>query len=140
MLELMSYREKGGMNGACANGKRETKIVPMLHFINNQVWKSFFGKPADGLEQSMEDEDEYRILEKSPITNKFISKSYNVNCAAYMAGIIEGILNSSKLFCKVSSHLENNEEDQATTIEEASCTTIYVIKFNKEVTEREKTL
>jgi hypothetical protein len=109
----------------------------MLHFINNQVWKSFFGKQADGLEQSMEDEDEYRILEKQPVTNKFISKSYNVNCAAYMAGIIEGILNSSKLSCTVSSHLEN-EGDSAQTIEEASCTTIYVIKFTKEVTAREK--
>ena len=43
----------------------------MLHFINNQVFKSLFGKPADGLEQSIEDEDEYRILDKTPITNRF---------------------------------------------------------------------
>jgi hypothetical protein len=35
VLELMFYREKGGMNGACSTGKRETKLVNMLHFINN---------------------------------------------------------------------------------------------------------
>ena len=42
-----------------------------MHFINNQVFKALFGKPADGLEQSIEDEDEYRILDKVPITNRF---------------------------------------------------------------------
>lgn len=52
------------MNGACNNGKRETKLVNMLHFINTQVWKALFGKQADGLEQSVEDEDEYRLLDK----------------------------------------------------------------------------
>lgn len=35
VLELMFYREKGGISGACSNGKRETKLVNMLHFINN---------------------------------------------------------------------------------------------------------
>ena len=43
----------------------------MLHLINNQMFKSLFGKSADGLEQSIEDEDEYRILDKTPITNRF---------------------------------------------------------------------
>lgn len=35
VLELSFYREKGGINGACGSGKRETKLVNMLHFINN---------------------------------------------------------------------------------------------------------
>jgi hypothetical protein len=43
----------------------------MLHFINNQVFKALFGKAADGLEQSIEDDDEYRILDKTPLTNRF---------------------------------------------------------------------
>ena len=71
ILELMFFREKGGINGACSQGKRETKIVAMLHFINNQVFKALFGRSADGLEQSIEDEDEYRILDKEPATNRF---------------------------------------------------------------------
>ena len=34
ILELMFYREKG-TSSACNSGKREIKIVNMLHFINN---------------------------------------------------------------------------------------------------------
>ena len=85
----------------------------MLHFINNVVWKALFGKPADGLEQSMEDEDEYRLLDKSPVTNRYTSmgKGSNMNCAAYIAGIIEGILNSAKMYAKVSAHLYGEGED-----------------------------
>ena len=45
----------------------------MLHYINNQVWKTLFNKQADGIEQSEEDQDEYRIIDSSPLTNKYIS-------------------------------------------------------------------
>ena len=115
----------------------------MLHFINNVVWKALFGKPADGLEQSMEDEDEYRLLDKSPVTNKYTSmgKGSNMNCAVYIAGIIEGILNSAKMYAKVSAHLYGEGDDTGiggVQTEEPISTTIYVIKFAKEVTAREK--
>ena len=49
ILELMAYREKGNAS-ACNSAKREIKIVNMLHFINNQIWKCMFGRTADGLE------------------------------------------------------------------------------------------
>lgn len=139
LLELMFYREKGGISGACQNGKRETKIVSMLHFINNVVWKALFGKPADGLEQSIEDEDEYRILDKQPVTNKYTSmgKSGNLNCASYMAGIIEGILVASKMHARVTAHTYGEDEAGKGHSEEAS-STIFVIKFAREVTMREK--
>ena len=163
LLELMFYREKGGINGACQQGKRETKLVPMLHFINNILWKHLFGKPADGLEQSIEDENEYRILDKQPVTNKYTSmgKVTNVNCANYIAGIIEGVLSSAKMYCKVTAHMYGESDDNnagsgaggadgghgghdgsgaghSTGGDEAGSTTIYVIKFNKEVTARDK--
>ena len=70
----MFYREKG-TSAACDAGKREIKIINMLYFINNQIWKTLFGKNADGLEQSVEDSNEYRILERTPITNRFVSIS-----------------------------------------------------------------
>lgn len=115
ILELLFFREKGGSVGACSQGKRETKLVTMLHFINNQVFKSIFGKPADGLEQSMEDDDEYRILDKSPLTNKFANMGgkalSGTNCAAFIAGMIEGMLCSSKFHCKVTAHLYGQEEE-----------------------------
>lgn len=115
----------------------------MLHFINNVIWKALFGKQADGLEQSIEDEDEYRILDKQPVTNKFTSmgKVTNLNCASYVAGIIEGVLNSAKMYAKVTAHLygEGDETQPDGSQHEETSSTIYVIKFAKEVTARERT-
>ena len=31
-------------------GRRETKIENMLHFINNNIWKTLFGRVGDGIE------------------------------------------------------------------------------------------
>lgn len=72
MLELQCYRDKGGSN-TCNSAKRELKIVNMLHYTNNQIWKSLFGRPADGLEKSVDNEDEYWILDRQPITNRYVS-------------------------------------------------------------------
>ena len=38
--------------------KRETRLVNMLQYICNTVWKYLFNKPADNLERSTENEDE----------------------------------------------------------------------------------
>ena len=118
-MELLFFREKGGQSGACSSGKRENRLVNMLHFINNQVFKSLFGKAADGLEQSIEDEDEYRILDKTPITNRFANMgkggaSQHTNCAAFIGGIIEGMLCSAKFTCRVTAHIYGEEDDGAT--------------------------
>lgn len=50
MLELLTWREK--------NAKRETKVLGVLYFIHSVVWKALFGKQADSLEKSTENEDE----------------------------------------------------------------------------------
>ena len=49
-----------------------------------------FGKMADGLQKSTDDEDEYRIIENNPITNRYIPplKNNSVNCASFIGGII----------------------------------------------------
>ena len=65
MLEMVGCRER--------LTKRETKIVNMLQFITNVVWKSLFGKAANNLERSVENKDEYMIYEADPVTNSFIS-------------------------------------------------------------------
>ena len=59
------FREKAMPNSKniCQYGRRETKIVNMLHYINNSIWKTLFGRPADGIEQSIDDDDEYRIID-----------------------------------------------------------------------------
>lgn len=89
-MELYTQREKGG--------RREKTVVDILQFIYSNVWKTLFGKQADGLEKSNEKNDEFYLFEKEPITNKFASvpKTYGqFNCAAFIAGIINGILDAA---------------------------------------------
>lgn len=50
-LELITLRDG-------KSAKRETRIVEILQFIHTQVWKTLFGRPADGLEKSQDSEDE----------------------------------------------------------------------------------
>ena len=75
------------------------------------------------------------------------------NCANFIAGIIEGILLSSKMYCKCSAHFVPEEEEEDPNAQydsqspyilhpkkEKKFTTLYVIKFDPEVTKREKTM
>jgi len=38
--------------------KREHRLIPILQFVHTQVYRYCFGRPADGLERSVEVEDE----------------------------------------------------------------------------------
>jgi hypothetical protein len=84
-------------------------------------------------QQSAEDEDEYRIVEDNPLTNThiFLSQNNPVNCASFFGGIIEGILNSADFRCKVSTYFFEVENKRKT---------YYIIKFDKDVIERDKNM
>jgi trafficking protein particle complex subunit 5 len=123
MLELLSLREK--------SHKREVKIVNMLQLVHNVLWKHLFNKQADGIQRSTDDPYEYRILENNPIVNKYISqKGNNYNCVSFLAGIIEGFLNSAGFKSKVSAYyLDGNSETPGKTF--------YIIKFDKEIVDKD---
>ena len=42
--------------------KREIKFLPALMSIHTQVWRAVFGKPADAIEKSVENDDECMLL------------------------------------------------------------------------------
>jgi hypothetical protein len=55
--------------------KREHRLIPILQFVHTQVYKYCFGKPADGLERSVEGEDECGLFsdpawQSSPTTRR----------------------------------------------------------------------
>ena len=121
-------------NVASLNGRKEKNLVSMLQFLHGSMWKSLFGHVADGLEKATEKEDEYYIYDRDPITNRFIGTSVpkefqHFNCAAFIAGIVNGILDGAEFRAEVSAHFN--------TTAQGITRTVYVIKFEKESTKRE---
>jgi len=127
MIELIGCRDR--------LTKRETRLVSMLQFVSNQIWRHLFNKAADNLEKSMENEDEYMIHENAPITNAFVSVPADMgqlNCAAFLAGIIAGILDSARFNAKVAAYLVDNSD--------GTTKTVFLVKFSAEVMSRERKL
>jgi hypothetical protein len=115
--------------------KREQRIVSMLIFVKNVVWKHLFNKEADNLERSMDNGDEYMIYENTPLTNSFVSVPDDMgsfNCAAFIAGILSGVMDSANFNAKVTAHTvsEDNKPD----------TTVFLVKFRRDIMEREASL
>lgn len=89
--------------------RRETSSTSCLQFIANSVWKQLFGKPAEL--QSTDQPGEFYLVDKGMILNRFISispeaakESTMVNCAAFAAGIVEGMLRIAGFTtCKVDA-------------------------------------
>eukprot|EP00386_Alphamonas_edax_P013958 GDKI01042956.1.p1 GENE.GDKI01042956.1~~GDKI01042956.1.p1 ORF type:complete len:196 (+),score=35.08 GDKI01042956.1:127-714(+) len=125
VLDLVCFREKPN--------RRETKLLQMLNIISNNVWKTLFGHPGDLL-RSANNENEYMINDKNMLLNRYISVPRDlehINCAAYAAGIVEGILHSAEFPAEVTAHTvqDNPTDKKSTTI---------LIRFLPEVMQREK--
>ncbi|XP_003745782.1 trafficking protein particle complex subunit 5 [Galendromus occidentalis] len=102
VMDVQAVREK--------NYKRETKLIQMLIFIKGSIWKNLFGKEADKLEQANGDDKTYYIIDQEPLVNKFISVPKDLsslNCAAFMAGIVEAIMVGANFPCKVTACSHN---------------------------------
>ena len=100
-LSCYTFRER--------RGRRETDPERLLTFIQKGFWKSLFGKEAEALQRTAE-AGSYMIREVAPVTNKFISipTDYgSVNCASFIAGIIQGALLAASFESEVSAHLND---------------------------------
>lgn len=118
-LELVKLRE--GMK----YGKRENKILEILQFIHGPFWRVIFGRTANDLEKSQNVDDEYMISDNSPLLSRFISipKDYgNLNCSAFVAGMIEGALDLSGFHATVVAH--------SSPVKGFPQRTTYLIKFD----------
>jgi len=130
--ESTSYREKS--NGS----KRDNRLLPLLQFIQTACWKSLFGRAADSLQ--VYDDDEYLLSDRDCLVNRFISVPKDLgdlNCGAFVAGVVRGILHSAGFPAKVSAYY--SEPNPATDVNGARTTNI-LMKFDREVIEREARL
>lgn len=125
-LELVKLRE------GLKYGKRETKIIEMLQFIHGPFWRTVFGKTANELEKSQDMADEYMITDNVPLVAKYISipKDYgNLNCLAFVAGIVEGALDLAGFHASVTAH--------SAPAEGFPLKTVFLVKFDRLVLVRE---
>ncbi|XP_049783583.1 trafficking protein particle complex subunit 5-like [Schistocerca nitens] len=109
--------------------RREVKVLTIILLMKSTFWLSLFGREADKVEHATDDDTVYFITEKEPLVNKFISipkDKGSLNCAVFIAGIMEGFLTGCGFPAKVTTHWHNG--------------TTYMIQFEESVIARDKQL
>ena len=117
----------------------------MLHFVSTQVWRALFGKPADSLERSVENADEFMIVDNEPLTSTFCSVPADfgqLSVDAYMSGIVAGVLTGAGFQARVTAHSVVIEEGERTSNPNSSLPprkekAVFLVKFAKDVLERD---
>lgn len=80
--------------------------------MNLMFMQALFGREADKLEHSNDDENTYYLMEKDPLVNRFISvprDKSSLNCAVFIAGIVEAVLTGTG-FVSVFNNFLNIEQ------------------------------
>ncbi|KAJ5121408.1 uncharacterized protein N7515_009369 [Penicillium bovifimosum] len=145
LLDLLFYRSTSTSTSALTSSSstsssppnRPLRIITLLHLIHGPLWRLLFGRAADALEHSVSPDtpNEYMITDNDPMVNTYISAPRDMsmlNCAAYVAGIIEGVCDGCGFETKVSAH------NQPTDLWPSR--TVFLVRFGSAVMEREKVL
>ncbi|KIK50386.1 hypothetical protein GYMLUDRAFT_101307 [Collybiopsis luxurians FD-317 M1] len=96
--------------------------------IHTQIWRAVFGRPADAIEKSVENVDEYMIIDNDPLIERHISVPRDLtglSCSSFSAGIVEAVLDGLAHYTPTSTH------PTRTTI---------LIRLEKSVLDREEVL
>ncbi|KAL8998306.1 MAG: hypothetical protein Q9169_002620 [Polycauliona sp. 2 TL-2023] len=126
LLPLILYREPP------RTSVRPNRILPLLQFIHGSLWRHLFGRTADAIEHSSTVNNEYMISDNEPLVNQYISvpkEMSQLNCAAYVAGMMEGVCDGCGLKAAVSAHNGGTEMWPGKTV--------FLIRFDEGVVERE---
>lgn len=128
---------------------RPTRISTLIQWIAQTLWRHLFGRPADALERSATDATQYMLYDNDPMVNQYISLPREIsglNCAAFVAGIVEGVCDGAGFATEgVSAHSVgeqgSGEGKEGKEKEEMwPGKTVFLIKFKQEVLEREEIL
>jgi trafficking protein particle complex subunit 5 len=120
----------------------------ILQFVSTQVWKALFGKNADSLERSIDNANEFMIVDYEPLTSTFVSVPADLgqlSADAYMSGIVAGVLNGAGFKAQVTAHsvaLEEGEHNGApgwsgSLLPARKEKAVFLVKFAPEVLERD---
>ncbi|WVR05076.1 hypothetical protein IAU60_002088 [Kwoniella sp. DSM 27419] len=133
ILALLLLRNS--LSSATRDPKRQHRLIPILQFIHTEVYKYCFGKAADGLERSVDAEDEYMITLNNPPLTQHISvpkDMSNLSCEAFTAGIVEGVLDGLDTPARVTAHTVGTDAFPQRTV--------ILIKLDPKVMDREEAL
>jgi hypothetical protein len=123
----------------------------ILQFVSTQVWKAIFGKNADSLERSIDNADEFMIVDYEPLTSTFVSVPADfgqLSVDAYMSGIVAGVLTGAGFSARVTAHsvaLEDGEHapggsssnNNNMSLPARKEKAVFLVKFAPEVLERD---
>ena len=132
MLDLLLYRQPP------RTALRPTRLLDLLQLIHGTLWRALFNRSADALEQSTSKKNEYMIIDNEPLVNTYISipkEMSQLNCAAFVAGIIEGMCDAAGFSTDgVSAHWAGEGDEMWPG------KTIFLLKFKERVIEREEAI
>ena len=132
LLDLLLYRQPP------RSAQRPTKILELLQFIHGPLHRALFSRSADALEQSTTKKNEYMIVDNEPLVNTYISipkEMSQLNCAAFVAGIIEGVCDAAGFSMEgVSAHWAGEGDEMWPG------KTIYLLRFGEKVVERDEAI
>ena len=130
LLDLLLYRQPP------RTATRPTRILDLLQFIHGTLWRALFNRSADALEQSTS--NEYMIIDNEPVVNSYISipkEMSQLNCAAFVAGIIEGMCDAAGFSTDgVTAHWAGEGDEMWPG------KTIFLLRFKENVVEREEAI
>lgn len=129
-LELQAIRSSALVS--IGETKRFTRLLDVLQYIHTHIWAMLFNKTADNLEKSQDNADEYMLIDNEPLLTRYAKppKEFDqLNCNAFVAGILEGLLDAAYFNCTVGAH--------TVPVDGFPQRTVYLIKFNRSVLQRE---
>ncbi|KAA6408486.1 MAG: TRAPP I complex [Lasallia pustulata] len=126
LLPLLLYRSPP------RSTPRPHRILALLTFITQPLWRHLFARPADSLEKSTANDNEYMIADNEPLVNTYVSvpkEMSQLNCAAFVAGVLEGVCEAAGLGAQVTAHNAGTELWPGRTV--------FLVRFEGGVVERE---
>lgn len=131
--------------------RRENRLLSILYYLHDTLYRFIFGKAADSLEMSNDSPDECKaimgfkhlanhlgldmIIDLNPVTSSFVSLPREMGqfcCSAFIAGIFKAVLAAHEFPARVSGHTQ--------PIVGHPSRTVFLIKFDPSVMQREKRL
>ena len=97
IVELLPLRDSlpPSTSRSATGPPRFIRLLPLLHYVHTPVYRYLFSRPADALEKSTENEDEYMIADNDPVLTRGVEvprEMSSLSCMALVAGVVEAIM------------------------------------------------